>query len=78
VHSTLDLQSSAKDMAKQLSGVEAEYIFFCAYLAKDDEGEAAKVNGAMLQTFLDALSLNGAEKVEAVCGASGPAEESYA
>jgi nucleoside-diphosphate-sugar epimerase len=62
VHSTLDLQSSAKDMAKQLSGVEAEYIFFCAYLAKDDEGEAAKVNGAMLQTFLDALSLNGAEK----------------
>jgi len=62
VHATLDLQTSAKDMAKQLSGVEAEYVFFCAYLAKDDEGEAAKVNGAMLQNFLEALTITNADK----------------
>jgi nucleoside-diphosphate-sugar epimerase len=62
VHATLDLQNSAGDMAKQLSGVEADYLFFCAYLARPDEGEAAKVNGAMLQNFLDALSITGAEK----------------
>jgi len=62
VHTTLDLQSSAEDMAKQLSDVEADYVFFCAYLAKSDNGEAAKVNGALLQNFLDALSLTGAEK----------------
>lgn len=62
VHATLDLQSSAEDMAKQLSGVEAEFVFFCAYLAKDDEGEAAKVNRAMLKNFLAALSITGAEK----------------
>lgn len=62
VHATLDLQSSANDMAKQLSGVEADYVFFCAYLAKSDEGEAAKVNGSMLQNFLDALAITGAEE----------------
>src|SRR2546423_13657721 len=62
VHSTLDLQSSAKDMSEQLAGVEADYVFFCAYLAQADEGDAAKVNGAMLQNFLDALSLTGADK----------------
>lgn len=49
-------------MARQLQGVEAEYIFFCAYLAKDDEKEAANVNGAMLKNFLEALTLTGAEK----------------
>lgn len=61
-HATLDLQSSAEEMAKQLSGVEAEYVFFCAYLAKADEGEAAKVNGTMLKNFLDALAITGADK----------------
>ena len=61
-HATLDLQSSAKDMAKDLSGIEADYVFFCAYLAKDDESEASEVNGAMLKNFLDALTLTGAEK----------------
>ena len=62
VHATLDLQSSAKEMAEQLQDVKGEYVFFCAYLAKDDEGEAAKVNNAMLKNFLDALSITGANK----------------
>lgn len=62
VHANLDLRSSANDMAKQLSGVEADYVFFCAYLAKADEKEATKVNGTMLQNFLDTLSITGADK----------------
>ena len=71
-HATLDLQNSAGDMAKQLSGVEADYLFFCAYLARPDEGEAVKVNGAMLQNFLDALSITGAEKkLTRVCLTTG-------
>ncbi|KAL9624577.1 MAG: hypothetical protein Q9160_001241 [Pyrenula sp. 1 TL-2023] len=61
-HDTLDLQANAKSMASQLQGVEAEYVFFCAYLAKDDEQEAANVNGAMLRNFLEALTITGAEK----------------
>ncbi|KIW14628.1 hypothetical protein PV08_07412 [Exophiala spinifera] len=61
-HATLDLQSSAESMASSLSGISAEYIFFCAYLARDDEAEAAKVNGAMLQNFIDALRHTGSIK----------------
>lgn len=40
-HATLDLQASAEDMSKQLSSLpDIDHVFFCAYLAKDDEGEA--------------------------------------
>ena len=49
-------------MAKDLSHVDGSVIFFCAYLARDDEAEAAKVNGGMLQNFLDALHITGAIK----------------
>ena len=35
-------------MAKELADVKPEYIFFAAYLAKDDEAEATKVNGTPL------------------------------
>jgi hypothetical protein len=31
-HDTIDLINDAKGMAKQLQGVEAEYLFFAAYL----------------------------------------------
>lgn len=61
-HKHLDLQGNSKDMAKELQGVEAEYIFFAAYLAQDDEAKASEVNGAMLQNFLSALRETGAEK----------------
>ena len=60
-HKHLDLQADVKEMAKELQGVEAEYVFFAAYLAQDDEGKAAEVNGAMLQNFLSALRETGAE-----------------
>lgn len=48
VHDHLDLTSSAEDMAKQLEGVEAEYVFFAAYLQKDTEQENWEVNGKNL------------------------------
>lgn len=62
VHNKLDLTSDADEMAKQLSDVKADYVFFAAYLAKDDEAEATKVNGAMLDNFLKALEKTGAVK----------------
>ena len=49
-------------MAKQLKGVEAEYIFFAAYLQKNSDKENWDVNGDMLQNFLDALEITGASK----------------
>jgi nucleoside-diphosphate-sugar epimerase len=59
-HATLDLQSSAKDMAKSISGISAEYIFFCAYLANPNEEEAARINGDLLSNFIHALEMTGA------------------
>lgn len=46
-HQHLDLTGTAEDIASELRGVEAEYIFFAAYLAKDDEKEATQVNGTL-------------------------------
>lgn len=61
-HDTIDLTNDAKGMAKQLEGVEAEYLFFAAYLQKDSDEENWDVNGAMLRNFLDALDITGASK----------------
>ena len=61
-HDTIDLTGSTQEMAKQLQGVEAEYLFFAAYLQKDSDQENWDVNGAMLQNFLDALDVTGASK----------------
>ncbi|KAL8718194.1 MAG: hypothetical protein Q9225_004639 [Loekoesia sp. 1 TL-2023] len=61
-HDTLDLTEDAQEMAKQLQGVEAEYLFFAAYLQKDTEQENWDINGAMLRNFLDALNITGAAK----------------
>lgn len=44
-HNHIDLTSSTEDMAKDLKDVEAEYIFFAAYLQKDSEQENWEVNG---------------------------------
>lgn len=61
-HTHLDLQGDPKQMAKELEHVDAEYVFFTAYLAQDDEDDATKVNGDMLQNFITALKLTGAAK----------------
>ena len=58
----LDLQASAQDMAKELGDIKPEYIFFNAYLAQASEEEHTKVNGAMLENFLNALEISGASK----------------
>ncbi|CAL8577933.1 hypothetical protein XPA_003742 [Xanthoria parietina] len=59
-HDFIDLTGDAKAMAKQLHGIEAEYVFFAAYLQKDSEQANWDVNGAMLKNFLDALEMTGA------------------
>ncbi|KAL4893271.1 hypothetical protein BDV59DRAFT_28798 [Aspergillus ambiguus] len=61
-HVCLDLQGSAEEMAKSLAGVAADYIYFCAYLARPDEEEAARVNGALLSNFIRAIEMTGAVK----------------
>lgn len=62
IHNHIDLTTSADDMAKELTNVRGEYLFFAAYLAKDSEQEAWDVNGAMLSNFLEALTKTGAVK----------------
>ena len=49
-------------MAKQLEGIQADYVFFAAYLQKDSEQEMWDVNGAMLNNFLEALETTGVTK----------------
>ncbi|OQD73816.1 hypothetical protein PENDEC_c013G00137 [Penicillium decumbens] len=61
-HVTMDLQSSVEDMVHNLDGVSAEYIYFCAYLARADETELLRVNVTLLRNFLQALKATGADK----------------
>jgi nucleoside-diphosphate-sugar epimerase len=53
---------SASDMAEQLKGIESDYIFFCAYIAKGSEQENVDANVPMLANLLEALAKTGAEK----------------
>ncbi|EAQ89484.1 hypothetical protein CHGG_06103 [Chaetomium globosum CBS 148.51] len=69
VHKHIDLLSSADQMAKDLQGVEAEYIFFAAYLQKDTEQENWEVNGDMLSNFLTALNHTKTARILLVTGA---------
>ncbi|KAL1850907.1 hypothetical protein Plec18170_006744 [Paecilomyces lecythidis] len=63
-HDTINLLAPASEIASQLSraGIEGDYLFFTAYLQRDDEKEMDRVNGDMLQNFLTALRISGAEK----------------
>ncbi|KAI7497210.1 NAD dependent epimerase/dehydratase family protein [Hortaea werneckii] len=71
-HQHIDLHASAQDMAKELGNIQPEYIFFAAYLAKPDEGDAANTNGAMLENFLEALKITGAsQKVKRIILTTG-------
>ena len=58
----VDLLASAESIAKELGDIEPEYVFFAAYFAQSTEEDATKVNGAMLENFLDALEITGASK----------------
>lgn len=58
----VDLLASAENIAKELGDIKPDYVFFAAYFAQSTEEEATKVNGAMLENFLDALEITGASK----------------
>ncbi|KAK4096369.1 NAD(P)-binding domain protein [Parathielavia hyrcaniae] len=68
VHKSIDLLSSADKMAKDLGGIDAEYIFFAAYLQKDTEQENWQVNGDMLQNILHALPHTKTRRILLVTG----------
>ncbi|KAI9680842.1 MAG: hypothetical protein M1817_004282 [Caeruleum heppii] len=61
-HAHIDLTSNAQELAKQIQGVEAEYLFFAAYLQKETDQENWDANGDMLKNFLEALEITGADK----------------
>lgn len=61
-HRHVDLTGDANSIANELKGVEAEYLFFAAYIQKDSEQESWDVNGALLKNFLEALKITGANK----------------
>ncbi|KAK2009297.1 NAD dependent epimerase/dehydratase family protein [Colletotrichum eremochloae] len=66
-HGFVDLTRPADKIAKDLEGVEAEYVFFAAYVQKDSEKENWDANGDMLQNFLAALEKTGAaDKVKRI------------
>ncbi|KAI9150613.1 hypothetical protein HJFPF1_10388 [Paramyrothecium foliicola] len=58
-HISLDSTAGAEKMASQLAGVSADYVLFTAYLQQDNEVEATRVNGDMLDAFCKALEING-------------------
>ncbi|KAH7104652.1 NAD dependent epimerase/dehydratase family protein [Auriculariales sp. MPI-PUGE-AT-0066] len=58
VHNHVDFSQSVEQMSRDLKGVEADYVFFSAYLQKDSEEEACRVNGELLDNFLKALEMN--------------------
>ncbi|AFR97545.1 NAD dependent epimerase/dehydratase family protein [Cryptococcus neoformans C23] len=53
-------KSSADDMAKDFQNIQADHVFFCAYLARDDPVESTRANTTMLSNFIRALELTGA------------------
>ncbi|CEN59953.1 Putative NAD dependent epimerase/dehydratase family protein [Aspergillus calidoustus] len=61
-HATIDLQGSASDMASNLSGLSADYVYFCAYMAHEDPNELCRINGTMLSNFIQGLEKTGAVK----------------
>ncbi|KAL2147108.1 hypothetical protein VTI28DRAFT_538 [Corynascus sepedonium] len=69
VHKHIDLLGSVDQMAKDLQGVEAEYIFFTAYMQRDTEQENWQVNGDMLSNFLSAVSHGKTKRILLVTGA---------
>ncbi len=57
-HNFIDLTSGPQEMAKHLKGVEAEYVFFAAYLQKDTEEENWNVNGRVMMLSYPHIAAN--------------------
>ncbi|KAL5001536.1 hypothetical protein BDV10DRAFT_160082 [Aspergillus recurvatus] len=47
-------------MAETVSGISAEYVYFCAYMAHDDPAELYRICGTMTSNFIQALEETGA------------------
>lgn len=47
-HMHLDLTATAESMCEDLKNVEADYVFFAAYLQKDTDEENTRVNGTVV------------------------------
>lgn len=58
-HNHIDLTASAEDIAKDLKGIEADYLFFAAYLQDEDEQKMCDLNGGMLRNFIQAMHKTG-------------------
>ncbi|KAF2141185.1 uncharacterized protein K452DRAFT_271836 [Aplosporella prunicola CBS 121167] len=71
-HNHLDLTSSAEQMAKDLKDIEAEYVFFAAYVDVGSADENNRVNGDMFSNFLKTFEINGTvskiKRIILVCG----------
>jgi hypothetical protein len=48
-HTHLDLTATAESMCDGLKNVEADYVFFAAYLQKDTDEENTRVNGTIVE-----------------------------
>ena len=51
-HANVDLGGDPSDIANQLQGVEAEYLFFAAYIQKDTDEENWEANGKLVNTSI--------------------------
>ncbi|KAI8675660.1 Epimerase domain-containing protein [Fusarium keratoplasticum] len=58
-HVHLDLTAAAETMSDDFKDVDADYIFFAAYLQQDSEEDSTRVNGDMLNAFCKALEITG-------------------
>jgi hypothetical protein len=59
VHKSVDFTTDANVMAKAMSGVEADYVFFAAYLQQNSEKENWDVNGLDSQWAIYSTGSNG-------------------
>lgn len=52
-HTHLDLTAKAEEMCNDLKSIEAQYVFFAAYLQKDTDEENTRVNGKSIKLHHD-------------------------
>jgi nucleoside-diphosphate-sugar epimerase len=54
-HVHLDLTAAAETMSEDLKDVEADYVFFAAYLQQDSEEESTRVNGNISNIYIQEI-----------------------
>ncbi|UPK91875.1 hypothetical protein LCI18_002810 [Fusarium solani-melongenae] len=58
-HVRLDLTAAAETMSDDLKDVDADYVFFAAYLQQDSEEDSTRVNGNIPNTWIKWLFITG-------------------